>query len=228
MTRQKTVLLSVSAAIVAIGVALDQWTKYLSVKHLMPILSKPLIPGVVDLTYVENRGAAFGMLSEHRWVFMVISTVAILGMCAFLLTFSERRHFVPAAALSMIISGGVGNMIDRVRLGYVVDMIDVNPLFPFAVFNVADSFVCVGAALLILWYLLDWIREEKENKRRAAEAEANAAEAAATETAETPAARADRPAPEAAPHPTNIDEPSVSEQTADADDEQDDRAARHE
>ncbi|MBP5209443.1 MAG: signal peptidase II [Clostridia bacterium] len=220
-----------SAAIVAIGVLLDQLSKYLAVRYLAPVFSRPLLRGVVDLTYVENRGAAFGMLAEHRWVFMVISTVAILGMCAFLLTFSERRHLFPAAALSMIISGGVGNMIDRVRLGYVVDMIDVSPLFDFAVFNVADSFVCVGAALLILWYLLDWIREEKENKRRAAETEANAAEAATTETetsAETPAARADRPAPEAAPHPTNIDEPPVSGQTADADDGQDDRAARHE
>lgn len=166
--RRNRILLCI--AIILGGIFLDQLTKLLAVTYLMPKDSVCLIPGVVNLTYVENPGAAFGMLKDHRWVFMVISTVAIVAMGVYL--FAKRLEKNPLAdiALSMIISGGIGNMLDRLYLGYVIDFIDVSPLFSFAVFNGADSFVCVGAGLLVLATLLEFKNETKTQKEKTDEA----------------------------------------------------------
>ena len=169
MNKQRVKFLLMALAIILAGIALDQLTKWLSVAYLKPVGSVKLIPGVVSLTYVENRGAAFGMLAGQRWIFMVVSTLAILGMGGFLFTLKEKSETLLAVALSMIVSGGIGNMIDRIALGYVVDFIDVNPLLShihlsFAIFNGADSFVCVGAGILVLYYLLTWRKEEKAKK----------------------------------------------------------------
>ncbi|MCQ2385112.1 MAG: signal peptidase II, partial [Clostridia bacterium] len=110
----------------------------------------------------ENRGAAFGMLANNRWVFMSISVIAILAIAGFVLWKPQRLSVPETVGLGMMVSGGIGNMIDRVFLGYVVDFIDVR-LIRFAVFNGADSFVCVGAGMLILGLALE-IKEE--NKKR--------------------------------------------------------------
>lgn len=146
--------------IVAAGILLDQLTKRLAVKFLLPIDTVPIIRDALHLTYAENRGAAFGILANSRWVFLIISTAAILAMAFYLFSgLSEGR--LAGIALSMLIAGGIGNMIDRIALGYVVDFIDFR-LINFAIFNGADSFVCVGAGLLILALLRDVIREGKE------------------------------------------------------------------
>ncbi len=137
--------------IIAAAVALDQWTKSLAVSHLQPIGSYPLIENILHFTYVENRGAAFGMLANHRWVFMVLSTLAIGLMLFWLLKERPKSKWVQVAG-AMIIGGGIGNMIDRVVLGYVVDFIDVRAI-DFYVFNVADSFVCVGCGMILCWAL---------------------------------------------------------------------------
>lgn len=150
------------AGIVGIGIALDQLTKWLAVKFLLPIDTVPIIKDALHLTYAENPGAAFGMLANNRWVFLIISTVAILAMAFYLFSgLSEGR--LAGIALSMLIAGGIGNMIDRLALGYVVDFIDFR-LIDFAIFNGADSFVCIGAGLLILALLRDIIREGKEKR----------------------------------------------------------------
>ena len=148
--------------IIAAGILIDQLTKLLTVKLLKPVGSVPIIKGVIHLTYVENRGAAFGMLSDERWVFITISTVAIVGLAFYLFCF-KLPNMLYGVSISMIISGGIGNMIDRLALGYVVDMIDFT-LINFAVFNGADSFVCVGAGLLILALIIDMINEEKAKR----------------------------------------------------------------
>ena len=158
-------------AIILVGIALDQITKLLSVKFLLPVDSVPIIKDVLHLTYVENYGAAFGMLADSRWVFMIISTVAILGMIAFLFS-GMTQNTVYEISLAIIISGGIGNMIDRTVLGYVVDMIDFR-LINFAVFNVADSFVCVGAGLLMLALILDIIKESKAKKENENDSDGN-------------------------------------------------------
>ena len=94
------------------SVGLDQLTKLLAVQYLKPIGSYPLWQNVLHLTYVENRGAAFGMLSNQRWVFMIFSTVAIIGLVVYLFRFCKEGKWVKVA-LAMIIGGGIGNMIDR-------------------------------------------------------------------------------------------------------------------
>ena len=143
-------------------IGLDQLTKWLAVTQLQGKPSFPLWKDVLHFTYVENRGAAFGMLSEHRWVFMIISTVAILGLLVYLLRFAPKSRIV-RYSLAMIIGGGIGNMIDRILLGYVIDFIDFT-LIDFAVFNVADSFVTVGAFLLMGYMIWDTVKESKKPK----------------------------------------------------------------
>ncbi len=140
--------------ITLLGILLDQLTKYLAVRYLEPIPTHPLWRGVLHLTYVENRGAAFGMLADSRWVFMVISTAAILGLLVWFCFFTKSYRYLTTVSIALIVSGGIGNMIDRVALGYVVDFIDFR-LINFAVFNVADSLVCIGAGLLILAVLTE-------------------------------------------------------------------------
>ena len=150
------------SAIIVGGIIIDQLTKWLSVAFLKVEGSVPIIKSVIHLTYVENTGAAFGILKNHRWVFILISIITIIGFSAYLyLGHSENRLY--AVSIAMIISGGIGNMIDRLALGYVVDFIDFR-LINFAVFNGADSFVCVGAGLLILVLILDIKNEMKKEK----------------------------------------------------------------
>ncbi|MBQ8145705.1 MAG: signal peptidase II [Clostridia bacterium] len=160
---KKTIIILVS--IILGGIALDQLTKIL-VLNLMELgQSIKLIPNVLNITYIQNRGAAFGMLSEHRWVFMVISTVAIIGIGIYLFGFCKERMMIKVG-LATIISGGIGNMIDRTAYGFVVDMIDFC-LFDFWVwiFNVADACVCVGAGIVILGIILDIVKEAKKKKQ---------------------------------------------------------------
>jgi len=152
------------SAIIAVGIALDQLTKWLSVKYLAPIDTLPIIKDVIHLTYVENRGAAFGMLANHRWVFIIISTVTIVLLLYLLFSGRLSSNKLYTVSVAMIISGGIGNMIDRTLLGYVVDFIDFR-LINFAVFNGADSFVCVGAGILMLGLVLDIIAESKKQKQ---------------------------------------------------------------
>ena len=130
-------------------VVLDCVTKYLTVEYLKPIGDLPLIEGWLHLTYVENTGAAFGMLQNQRWLFLIVSSIGILALIALLL-FKGKEISVPGTvALCMVIGGGIGNQIDRIVQGYVVDMIYVK-IIDFAVFNVADSFVCIGVGILLI------------------------------------------------------------------------------
>ena len=171
-------------AIIAVTVFLDQITKYLTIFYLKPISTLPIIEDVLHLTYVENTGAAFGMMKDSRWVFMVISTVAIVGILVYMF-WKRPTDKLLCLSLSFIVGGGIGNMIDRTLLGYVVDMIDFR-LINFAVFNVADSFVCVGAGLMILQLILEMVRESKAEKAAAVNTSAEAAEKAeAAATADT-------------------------------------------
>ena len=153
------------------GIIIDQITKLLAVKYLIPMGSVPLIKfgdvQILNLTYVENTGAAFGMLKDAPWVFNSISTIAIIVMLAYLFL-GHAESMLSGIALSMLISGGIGNMIDRLSLHYVGDFIDFR-LINFAVFNGADSFVCVGAGLLVLALILEMKEEMKKEALAKAE-----------------------------------------------------------
>lgn len=154
--------LIVSLSVIAAAVFADQLTKFLAVKFLEPIPTCPLFEGILHLTYHENRGAAFGIFADKRWIFMSISTVLIIGLLVYLLL-GKCENMLYSVSISMIIGGGIGNMIDRIALGYVVDFIDFR-LINFAIFNGADSFVCVGSGLLILALALDIFKEAKAKK----------------------------------------------------------------
>ena len=147
----------------------DQLTKILALQYLAPVGSYPLWEDVLHLTYVENTGAAFGMMKDSRWIFMVTSTVAIVGILVYMVyrTYIKKNPlpWMEALSLSLIVGGGIGNMIDRTVLGYVVDMIDFR-LINFAVFNVADSFVCVGAGLMVLYLIREMVKETKAEKAK--------------------------------------------------------------
>ena len=159
--------------IIAGVVLLDQASKQLVIQFLDRDTPFVLIEGIFRFKYSENRGAAFGSFDEQRWVFMIASIVGIIGLCIYLFVFKPKSKLA-CVSLAMIIGGGVGNMIDRFfREGeifagqkVVVDFLDFYafPKIWNAIFNVADSFVCVGAALLIFWCILSMIEESKAEK----------------------------------------------------------------
>ena len=171
--------------VVAGVVILDQGSKLL-VWYAMGLdelgESIPLIKDVFHFTHVRNTGAAFGMLNkpEERWIFMLISILGICAMIVYLWKFRPESKLA-CAAFAMVIGGGIGNMIDRCfRIGlvkvdgeyveryYVFDFIDfcALPNIWKWTFNVADAFVVVGAGLLILWMILDIIKDAKAEKAK--------------------------------------------------------------
>lgn len=155
--------------IIAVGIALDHLTKFLAVKFLAPIDYHPIIEGVLHLKYHENTGMAFGLLQDAPWVFNTVSVIAILLMTAFIYL-GHVNSTLQAVAITMIISGGIGNMIERIGQGYVVDFIYVK-LIDFPIFNVADSLVCIGAGLLILALIIEIVRESKAKKDNGGQAQ---------------------------------------------------------
>lgn len=153
-------MLVISLIITAVLVALDQGAKYLAVTHLAPVGNLPFLPGFINLTYVQNQGAAFGMLSGKRWFFVILTVaVAIAIIIAIQKLPRTKEHFWVRVALVLILSGAIGNLIDRAGKGYVVDFFEF-AFIRFPVFNVADIFVVVGTALLAVM-LLFVIKDEK-------------------------------------------------------------------
>ena len=155
----------ISMIIVALIVVADQVSKILVVANIPLRSSVEVIPNIFRFTYIQNDGAAFGMLDDARWVFMVFSTAAIIGVLGYMIIKKPQSKLL-CVSLAFIVGGGIGNMIDRVRLGYVIDFLDfcAFPKLWMWNFNIADSFVVVGAGMLMLWMVLDLIREIKEEK----------------------------------------------------------------
>ena len=168
------------SAIILLGIFLDQLTKWLVVRFMDMYDSIPLIKNFLHITYTTNPGAAFGMMDGARWIFMVISILAIIGFIAYLYL-GHAENMLYGVSVAMVISGGIGNMIDRLGFGFyvnpktgmgeVVDFIDFCGIWN-AIFNGADSFVCVGAGLLILALIIDIVKEYKAEQAKKAAAEA--------------------------------------------------------
>lgn len=139
------------AVLVVALVALDQLVKYLVVQNIPLGEYVPFLPHILDLTYVQNTGAAFSLFSEHTWLLTLISLVmSVLLLMALVRGFF--RHPFGRISLALLLAGAVGNLIDRAFRGFVVDMF--NLLFiNFAVFNVADICVVVGGIAAALYYL---------------------------------------------------------------------------
>lgn len=155
-------------AIVAALVGLDQLTKWLTVVNLKGGEPFVLIDGVFEFTYLENRGAAFGMMQGGRWLFVAVTAVVMLALLAVLLFSNYRRYRFLDVGLVLIAAGGIGNLIDRIANGFVVDMLHFHIKaigFDFPVFNVADCYVVVGALLVLFFFF--FLYDEKADKKPA-------------------------------------------------------------
>ena len=146
--------------IVLAGILLDQFTKYLAVIYLKGQEAVSLIPGVLELRYLENRGAAFGMMQGGKIFFLIITPIILaLVVYAMYKMPSVGKYRILHILLACVAVGAVGNMIDRIRLDYVVDFIYIS-LIDFPIFNVADCYVVCAAGLLIL--LIGFFYKEDE------------------------------------------------------------------
>ncbi|MFI3313902.1 MAG: signal peptidase II [Eubacteriales bacterium] len=142
-------------------IALDQWTKFLTIANIPMYGQIPVWDGVFHLTYILNTGAAFSMLEGQMWFFFLITLAFLVGV-GLVIWKKWITHPVGLFAIAMITGGAIGNFIDRMTIGAVVDMIEVE-FMDFAIFNVADSFIVVGAILLCIWAIfLDRKPKEKQ------------------------------------------------------------------
>ncbi|MHC0040586.1 signal peptidase II [Streptococcus periodonticum] len=146
MKRKVTVPLVIVALI-----ALDQWVKFEIVKNIQLGEVKPFIPKILSLTYLRNTGAAFSILENQQWLFAVI-TLVVIGAAIWYLSKHIKGSVWLLSALCLIIAGGIGNFIDRMRQGFVVDMFQLD-FINFAIFNVADSYLTIGVLVLIVMML---------------------------------------------------------------------------
>lgn len=156
----------------ALLIGLDQAVKFWARTVLQPVGVMPMIPHVLQLRYLLNTGAAFSMLAGKQWFLTVFTGVVLAVMGGYLVLGGPKKRLETAAWL-LVLAGGVGNLIDRAARGAVVDLFE--PVFiNFAVFNVADIFICTGFGLLLLYYLLEEFAARK-GRADAAEPEPRAA-----------------------------------------------------
>lgn len=139
-------------------IGLDQLMKFWTVENLFIGQEQNLIPNVFSLTYLQNTGGAFSLLEGQRIFFIIISIVAVIVVVYFLHKYLKESKWL-TIGLSLFLAGAIGNFIDRFRLGYVVDMFQLD-FINFPIFNIADMALTIGVALIIVYLFLD----EREKK----------------------------------------------------------------
>ena len=154
-------MLILSLVLIVLCVAGDQIIKYLVVENLKPNGVITAIPGFLQFVYVENTGAAFGMFDDFTMILTIITAICIVVVLAAMILYQKHTFFSRAASI-LIISGGIGNLIDRFLLGYVVDYIQVS-FFP-PIFNLADCFVVVGVIFFLIHFLFFMERDNGPEK----------------------------------------------------------------
>jgi len=145
--------------------AIDQITKRIAVARLMPIGSYEVWPGVLSFTYLENRGAAFGLFQGARWFFIVVTAVTLVGIVYYYIKLPQKKSYnFVRAGLVILAAGAVGNGIDRLLHGFVVDFLHLR-FIDFPVFNVADIYVTISAIMLAVLALF-FVKEDdlKQNE----------------------------------------------------------------
>ncbi|MCI8878105.1 MAG: signal peptidase II [Oscillospiraceae bacterium] len=150
---------------IAACIAADQAVKLYVVSHLALHESAPLLPGVVELLYIQNTGGGFSILAGHTWLLTILTAALMAGVAALMV---KRVFPHPLAMWSMaaILGGGLGNLIDRVRLGYVVDMFNFQ-FMDYPVFNVADILVVCGTVCFAAYYLFLYDKPSKKGGEEA-------------------------------------------------------------
>lgn len=134
---------------VALMVIADQMTKYWAVLHLKGAAAFPLVEPILGLNYVENTGASWGILKDMRFLLVALSVVTMAVIGFMLYRYYKKSQWVLVSGLTMTLAGGLGNLIDRLVRGYVVDFLEFR-FIDFPVFNLADVFVCCGVALVAI------------------------------------------------------------------------------
>ena len=163
LTKKLTNILILVGVILG-GIGIDQLTKILVSKNMALYESIPVIPKVFNITYIQNRGAAFGMLSDKIYVVLPI-TVVVIGICIFIYLKNKGESKIFDYAMLLIVTGAIGNVMDKLTRGFVVDFLNFE-FMDFPVFNVADISVCTGAGLLII-YILFCSDKKKEAEGKA-------------------------------------------------------------
>jgi len=138
---------------------LDQTAKLFAAGLLPSVKTIPVIEDVFHLTYVENTGAGFGVFSGYTWILTALTVLVILAVVIYM-TVKRPKNKIFVTALTFMMGGAVGNVVDRIRLGYVIDFFDFR-LINFPVFNVADCFITVGAVLFVIYVI--FLSDKKEN-----------------------------------------------------------------
>ena len=153
-------------AAILVMIVVDQVGKHWAFTVLQPQHTIPLIENVFHLTYIENRGAAFSMFAKFasRWIFVALAAVITLAIC-YALSKKLMQTALGSWSLVLIAAGAVGNAVDRVARGFVVDMFDFR-LIHFPVFNVADIFICVGGVLFVIYFMFQ--HKDKPNDKNEA------------------------------------------------------------
>ena len=150
----------------ALCLGADQFSKYYISNNFELGQSKDFIKGIVDLVYIHNRGAAWGAFANKR-AFLILITAVIMAFCIFLLIKYARRQKLLFWAIILVLSGGIGNMIDRIfRDGNVVDFLHFEFFPTFPVFNIADCAIVIGSSLLILYFIIDMIKEKRNKEMK--------------------------------------------------------------
>lgn len=136
-------------------ITLDQISKKIAVDFLKNDASIKLIGDFLQLNYAENYGAAFSILYNKQLFLIIISSITIIGIILFM--YFNKNTYIMNIALSFVIGGAIGNLIDRIRLNYVIDFIDVKfgDFYDFPVFNIADSFIVIGTLLMFFLVITD-------------------------------------------------------------------------
>ena len=148
---------------IIILIAIDQITKYFALTNLRPVHQVVLIDGFFNLTYIENRGAAFGAMQGARWFFVILAAVVIIAGGIYYAKMPKTKNTLLLRISMLLIGGGtIGNVIDRLFRTYVVDFLDFIIFgYDFPVFNLADVFIVVGTVFLMI-YIMFW--ETERNK----------------------------------------------------------------
>lgn len=162
MRKKSNLMLFVDLIVALVLLAGDQFTKYLAIVHLKNQTAYVLIEGVLELKYLENRGSAFGILQNQKIFILLVGFAGLAVILFFLFKMPNNKKLrVAHIALSAIVAGGIGNMVDRLRFNYVVDFIYFS-LIDFPIFNVADCYIVVFSIMLLFLFMFVYKESDLE------------------------------------------------------------------